>query len=158
MSAAVFVGIDPGVTGAIAVLNANRQLLALHDMPTQATTTGRKEINPAALADIMRQWPGARVTVERVGPRPGEGAVGAFAFGHSFGAVLAVLATLGHPTRLVQPAVWKRWASIPPGAPKEAAVAVAGRLVPSAAPSLTLKKHHGRADAVLLATFGEAHA
>ena len=150
------VGIDPGLTGAVAVLSPTGDLVAVYDMPIQATTTGRREINAAALADIMRLYPGVAVTIERVGARPGEGAVGAFSFGHGFGSVLAVLATLGHPVRLVQPAVWKRWAGIPAGAPKDAAVAVAARLVPTAAPHMTLKKHHGRADAVLLAAHGRA--
>ena len=151
------IGIDPGLTGAIAVLNAAGSLLALHDMPVQATTTGRNEISASALADLLRQYPNTPATIERVGARPGEGAVGAFSFGHGFGTVLAVLATLSHPTRLVQPAVWKRWAAIPPGADKQAAIGVAARMVPTAASHLTLKKHHGRADAVLLAEYGRMH-
>ena len=151
------VGIDPGLTGAVVWLAPDGELLALADMPVLTTTTGRREVNAAGLADLMRCYPGATVAVERVGPRPGEGAVGAFAFGHGFGTVLAVLATLGHPVRLVQPAVWKRWAGIPAGAPKDAAVAVAARMVPSASQHLMLKKHHGRADALLLAEFGRTH-
>lgn len=150
-------GVDPGLTGAIVFLSPDGELLAVVDMPTLTSTTGRREVNAAGLADLMRCHPDATVTVERVGPRPGEGAVGAFAFGHGFGTVLAVLATLGHPVRLVQPAVWKRWAGIPAGAPKDAAVAVAARMVPQAAQHMTLKKHHGRADAVLLAEFGRTH-
>jgi len=151
------VGIDPGLTGAVVFLAPDGDLLAVVDMPTLTATTGRREVNAAGLAELLRHYPGATVTVERVGPRPGEGAVGAFAFGYGLGTVLAVLATLGHPTRLVQPAVWKRWAGIPAGAPKDAAVAVAARMVPQAGPFLTLKKHHGRADAVLLAEYGRTH-
>ena len=39
----------------------------------------------------------------------------------------------------------------------QAAIGVAARMVPSAASHLTLKKHHGRADAVLLAEYGRTH-
>ena len=151
------IGIDPGLSGAIAVLNDDGTLLALHDMPTQATTTNRREISASALADLLRQYPGAACTVERIGPRPGEGAVGAFSFGHGFGSVLAVLACLGHPVRLAQPATWKRWAGIPAGADKQASIGTAARMVPSAASYLTLKKHDGRADAVLIAAYGLKH-
>lgn len=157
MTEAVQIGVDPGLTGAVCVLDAAGELVELADMPTLPTTTGRREINAAALADLLRKYPGAPAFVERVGARPGEGAVGAFSFGHGFGTVLAVLATLSHPTRLVQPAVWKRWAAIPPGADKQAAIGVAARMVPTASSHLTLKKHHGRADAVLLAEYGRTH-
>jgi len=156
-TAAAHIGIDPGLTGAIAVLDDAGSLLALHDMPTQATTTGRNEISASALADLLRQYPNTPATIERVGARPGEGAVGAFSFGHGFGTVLAVLATLSHPTRLVQPAVWKRWAAIPPGADKQASIGTAARMVPSAASHLTLRKHDGRADALLIGLYGLRH-
>ena len=134
------IGVDPGLSGAIAVLNDDGTLLALHDMPTQATTTNRREINAAALADLLRQWPGVPAAVERVGARPGESATSGFSFGFSQGSILACLAVLGHPVRLVQPASWKRWAGIPPGAPKDASIGTASRMVPSASPHLTLKK------------------
>ncbi len=151
------IGIDPGLTGAIAVLNAAGELLALCDTPTQTTTTGRREINAAALADLLRQWPGVPAAVERVGARPGESATSGFSFGFSQGSILACLAVLGHPVRLVQPASWKRWAGIPPGAPKDASIGTASRLIPSASPHLTLKKHDGRADALLIGLYGLRH-
>lgn len=157
MTEAVQIGVDPGLDGAIVVLNAAGELVELADMPTQMTTTGRREINAACLADLLRKYPGAPAFVERVGARPGEGAVGAFSFGFSQGSILAVLAVLGHPVRLVQPASWKRWAGIPAGADKQASIGVAARLLPTAARHLTLKKHDGRADAALIARFGQTH-
>ena len=89
--------------------------------------------------------------VERVGPRPGEGAVGAFAFGHTFGGIMATLATLALPHDVIQPASWKRRAGIPPGADKGASIATAKRLLPDAATYLTRIKDDGRAEALLLA-------
>ena len=156
MTAAI-VAVDPGLNGAVAVLNAAGELVELFDMPTVTSTTNRREISASALADLLRKFPSAPAVVERVGPRPGEGAVGAFAFGHGFGVVLACLATLGHPVRLVSPVSWKRWCAIPPGADKQAAIGVAARMVPSAANQLTLKKHDGRADALLIGLYGLRH-
>ena len=52
MTEAVQIGVDPGLDGAIVVLNAAGELVELADMPTQMTTTGRREINAACLADL----------------------------------------------------------------------------------------------------------
>jgi len=144
-------GIDPGITGAIAFLTERGQFVAVADMPTLPATTGRRQIDPAALAEILRQHAPAFVMLERVGARPGEGAVGAFAFGHTFGAILGVLGALQIPHYLVQPAVWKRRAGIPPKSEKAASIAAAKQLLPSAALILTLKKHDGRAESLLIA-------
>ena len=147
----LYLGIDPGVGGAIGAINADGGFHSVHDMPTTATTTGRRQIDPAALAEMLRQHGPAFVLVERVGPRPGEGAVGAFAFGQTYGGILAVLAALALPHDVIQPASWKRRAGIPPGSDKRASVATAKRLLPEAAPHLTRVKDDGRAESLLLA-------
>jgi len=147
-------GIDPGLSGAVAFLNEDGTYAGVEDMPVLVGTTGRKELDAAGLAEILRSYAPSRATVERVSSRPGEGAVGAFSFGSTFGGILAVLATLQIPTTLVQPAAWKRRAGIPAGADKAASIATAKRLIPTASPALSLKKHDGRAEALLLARHG----
>lgn len=154
---AAHIGIDPGLTGAIAVLNEAGELVELFDMPTQATTTNRREISASGLATILRKYPGAPAAVERVSARPNESATSGFSFGFSQGSILTCLAVLGHPVRLVSPVSWKRWCAIPPGADKQAAIGVAARMVPSAASQLTLKKHDGRADALLIGLYALRH-
>lgn len=149
-----FAGIDPGVNGAVGLVREDGSFAAVLDMPTLTATTGRRQIDPAGLAGILREHAPRFVLVERVGPRPGEGAVGAFAFGQTYGGILAVLATLGMPHDVVMPANWKRKAGIPPGAPKDASIAQALRLLPDAAPHLSRKKDDGRAEALLLALQG----
>lgn len=153
----IVAGIDPGLEGAAGFL-ADGRFLAVCDMPVLQTTTGRRQVDFHALAAILRQHGPGFVLVERVGPRPGEGAVGAFGFGHTFGGIVGVLAALQIPHDVVQPAVWKRRAGIPPGAPKGASIAVAKRLLPDAAPFLTRVKDHGRAEALLIAMKGGAPA
>jgi len=144
-------GIDPGLDGAIGFLNQDGTFAHVADMPTLPTSTGRRQVDPAALAGILKQHRPVHVIVERVGARPGEGATGAFSFGHSFGVIAGVLGALGIPHSIVQPAVWKRCAGIPPGASKAASITTAKCAIPSAAEHLTLVKHHGRAEALLLA-------
>lgn len=146
-----YAGIDPGVTGAIGLVYGDGSFAAVADMPTLVQTTGRRLVDAGALAHILREQGPTFVLVERVGPRPGEAASGAFSFGHTYGAILAVLATLGIAHDVVQPAVWKRKAGIPPGADKVASITTAKRLLPAAAPHLARVKDDGRAEALLLA-------
>lgn len=147
-------GIDPGVSGAVGFLTERGEFVRVFDMPVYETTTGRRQIDPVELASILMQQRPLRCVLERVNARPGEGAVGAFSFGHSLGVIQGVLGALGFPYELVQPAVWKRKAGIPPGAGKGASIATAKQQIPSAAAALTLVKHDGRAEALLLARHG----
>lgn len=147
----LYAGIDPGIGGGVGLVGEDGRFAAVFDMPTLTTTTGRRQVDPAALAAILREHGPAFTLLERVGPRPGEGAVGAFAFGLTYGAILATLAALGLPHDVVQPAAWKRKAGIPPGATKAASIATAKRLLPEAAPYLARVKDDGRAEALLLA-------
>ena len=147
----LFCGIDPGVSGAVGLVREDGTFAAVHDMPTLPTTTGRRQVDFARLAAILREHGPAFVLVERVGPRPGEGAVGAFAFGHTFGGILGTLAALAVSHDVVQPASWKRRAGIPPGADKRASIVTAVRLLPDASAHLSRVKDDGRAEALLLA-------
>ena len=150
-AAKVFMGIDPGLSGACGLVDSAGSFYAVFDMPVLVTSTGRKQVDCAALAQNIRKFQPAFVLVERVGPRPNEGAASGFSFGMTYGGTLAVLATLGIPHDVVQPAVWKRKAGIPAGSDKQASIQTALRLLPTSAASLTLKKHDGRAEALLLA-------
>ena len=150
MKPTTYAGIDPGLGGAIGMVNADGSFAAVYDMPTLPSTTGRRQVDFAQLADLLRELDPAFVLVERVGSRPGEGAVGAFAFGHTYGGIIAVLAAVGIPHDVIQPGVWKRRAGLPPGADKRASVGCAKRLLPEAAPHLTRVKDDGRAEALLL--------
>lgn len=147
-------GIDPGMSGAVGFVTEAGEFVDVYDMPTLPTTTGRRQVDAAELAAILREHSPTFAMVERVGARPGEGATGAFSFGHTFGSITAVLAALGLAHDLVQPAVWKRRAGIPPGADKAASIAVCKRVLPGAAGQLTRVKDDGRAEALLLALHG----
>jgi len=100
----LYAGVDLGLGGAVGFIGDDGPFRAVVDMPVLPTTTGRRMLDAAALADLLREHQPAFVLVERVGVRPGEGATGAFSFGHTFGGILGVLGALGlpprsHPTR-----------------------------------------------------------
>lgn len=81
-----------------------------------------------------------------------------FAYGRTNGVIEGVLAGLGFtckesPLKKVPPAVWKRRLSLLSNAhPKDAGLKKARELYPHA--ELHLKKHHNRADAILIGHYG----
>ena len=69
----------------------------------------------------------------------------------SYGAVQMALAAFGIPMVLVSPVVWKRNAGLS-GQEKDKARTLVQQLYPHL--DFSLKKHIGRADAILIARFG----
>jgi crossover junction endodeoxyribonuclease RuvC len=112
---AVVIAIDIGISGALALLDAEKRLLGVDDLPVLVDgPASRRTINGALLAELVFKSHATRAFVESVGPRPGEGPVGAFAFGRSRGIVEGVLAAAGVPVIWLAPAQWKRLVGIPP--------------------------------------------
>ena len=82
------VGIDIEATGALALLDEAGELIEVADMPIlRDGPKNRPTANGPLLAEIIARWRPSRAFIEFVGARPGEGAVGAFAFGRSRGSV-----------------------------------------------------------------------
>lgn len=155
----MILGIDPGLSGALALLSLEGHVLAIEDMPTiEVIVNGKKRRNmpPVALANIIRILAPQKAFLENVGVRPGEGAVGAFSFGRNLGQIEGVLAALQIPTTLVHPATWKRRMSIP--ADKGGARMKAMALFPDKAELFKRVKDDGRAESALLAYYGLSNA
>jgi crossover junction endodeoxyribonuclease RuvC len=153
----VVLSIDIGVQGAIALLTPEGQLLEVHDMPVlNDGPAGRRAVNAPLLAEIIFNSHASAAFIEFVGARPGEGAVGAFAFGRSRGVVEGVLGAAGIPATHITPAAWKRQVSIKAGkeGAKDAARAEAIRRWPSHASLFARVKDDGRAEAALIGVAG----
>ena len=142
MSSQIFLAIDIGISGAMARLDGEKRLLRVDDLPVLAD--GRT-INGPLLAQLVFE----SAFVEMVGPRPGECAVGAFAFGRSRGIVEGVLAAEGVPVTWITP---KRIVGIPSGkdGAKDAARSKAIAIWPREAAGFSRVKDHGRAEACLI--------
>ena len=152
----VILGIDIGVSGAIAVLE-NGTLITVHDMPTlQEGPRNRRSVNAPLLAEIVARSHAAKAYVEHVGVRPGEGAVGAFAFGRSRGVIEGVCAGLDVPVEFITPPRWKRLVGIAPGklGSNDAARSKAIARWPGSADLFRRVKDDGRAEAALIAFAG----
>lgn len=152
------IGFDIGTKGAGALLDAETlALIEIADMPVLTDgPKGRPAVNAPLLADLIWRWQAGHAFVEYVGARPGEGAVGAFAFGRSRGVVEGVLGACGVPVTLLTPPSWKRIVGIPAGkeGAKDAARSEAIRRWPAHASLFARVKDDGRAEAALIAVAG----
>lgn len=140
-------GIDPGLSGAVAFYFPSRPtLIASDDVPVAGD-----EVDAATLAQRIRQIAPTVAVIENVHAMPKQGVVSMFRFGRAFGAVLGVVAALGIPAHLVAPGRWKRHFRL--ASDKEDSRALALRLWPTSE-QFSRKRDHGRAEAALLARYG----
>jgi crossover junction endodeoxyribonuclease RuvC len=152
----ITLGIDVGLTGAIAVFD-NDRLVTVHDMPTlHDGPAKRRSINGPLLADVIAQSSATRAYVELVGARPGEGPVGAFSFGRALGVIEGVCAGLNVEVRLLAPRKWKNRVGIPAGPNKDMARSEAIRRWPANAALFARVRDDGRAEAALIAVAGRS--
>jgi crossover junction endodeoxyribonuclease RuvC len=148
-------GIDPGITGALALIDDDGRCLRCVEMPVMVIRK-KKRVNGSALARLIKSWTQGYILpvtayLEDVHAMPGQGVSGMFNFGMSFGVVQGVLAALEIPVVMVSPGYWKKRAKLT-GKEKQAARGLAQQLYPYI--DLSLKKHIGRADALLISHFG----
>lgn len=155
----MFVGIDPGLTGAAAAVGRDGGLLWVIDMPTRAKGGRiRSEVCPLQLTELLTQHiapgvsQGVHGVVEKISARETDrGKILSIAsLIHSAAIAEGVLAGLGCQVLSVEPLTWKRAMGLIK-AGKAGALSQARRLFPSA--PLDLGKHHNRAEALLLARF-----
>ncbi len=140
-------GVDPGLTGAVAFYFPGADVVSVRDMPVAAGS-----VDGASLTAIIQQMAPEVAIVELVGAMPGQGVSSTFKFGCGFGIVQGVITARGVPMHLVAASRWKRALGL--DADKEKARALALRLWPARAELFARKKDHGRAEAALLARYG----
>lgn len=159
-----FIGIDPGLTGAVALLDDQRgEILDCFDIPTEQTgqLTGRMRtrINDVSFYGALKEWSAAyqfayqysQVAIEQpiaMGTLPAQTVASQF---DTFGAIRGICNTflVLRRAQIVAPKVWKGFYGLK--ADKQESIEIAKALYPSAHRFLTRKKDHNRAEAVLLA-------
>jgi crossover junction endodeoxyribonuclease RuvC len=149
-------GVDIGAGGALATLSDAGELLDVQDMPCLFDgPKNRRTVNAPLLAEIIYKSHARRAYVERVGPRPMEGSVSAFAFGDAKGVVRGALAAASIPTIFITPVQWKRIVGVPPGKDmKDMARSNAINRWPGKAILFARKMDDGRAEAALIGLAG----
>lgn len=152
------IGIDPGLDGALAWLSGD--ILETFDVPTlemSRNSKAKREVDHYALARILDELTGRTLTaphviIEQVGSMPGQGVSSVFSFGKTYGTLIGVCAGNYLPITFVAPQTWKKALHVP--AAKDGARAVASATFPRHGDQWPLKKHDGRAEAALIASYG----
>ena len=141
------IGIDPGKTGGVAVIDLRTNEAIVYDMPTITE-----------FAELMRELQSnvLRCFIEKQQVYPGQGIVSSGNLMRHYGELLGVLTALKIPFEEVPP---KRWQSVIHGSKhwkktkkerKRASIDKARQLFPY----LEIGKKDGRAEALLIAEYG----
>ncbi len=157
----VYVGVDPGLTGAIVTLEDGE--LQFFDTPT-FKASGRSRIAADECARLLERIDLERgnnplvVAIEKAGSfSPAgrkQGSVSMFGYGVGYGIWIGILEALKIPYTEVPPQTWKRLLMTGEPKEKDASRAVARRLWPDQTEeALSRKKDHGRAEAALIAEY-----
>lgn len=161
-----FLGIDPGLDGALALYDPIERKLVVHSMPTfeqrvkhkgnRSGVKRKRSIDAQGLATLLGGYATSirYATIERVHSMPGQGVVSMFSFGFSAGVLYGVTAALDIPHQEVAPETWKRMMRVT--ADKDTSIAQAKRLWPQYAHLFTGSKAvaSGKAEAALIAAYG----
>ena len=149
-------GIDPGIAGAIAILDEKKIVDAI-DLPTMADgKKNKRQLNSAHLSQYISSnitnINKTVVVVEQVNAMPGQGVTSMFNFGQTFGAIKGISATLKLPIFFVRPSKWKKHFELI-NSSKDSSRTKVIEMYPSLSNQLTKKKDVNKSDAILIARF-----
>jgi len=153
----VFIGIDPGKDGAMAILGY-REAPILIPFDEFEYANQLRRLDPfGPRAGVTTTDPLAPFcVVEHVNAMPGQGVTSCFSFGRNFGFILGLLTAFRIPYELVRPQKWKKEFSCT--SDKNTSIEVAQRLFPGVdlrrSPKCA-KPHDGVCEALLMAEFAK---
>lgn len=139
-----YIGIDPGKSGALAILYDDGQV-ETHAFDAGVYTHTLKAVR--GVDSII-------CCVEKVSAMPGQGVVSMFNFGHNLGFIEGLLRAYGIPYQLVPPQTWKKEFSL--NSDKAKSIEVCQKLFPNANLLATIrsrKPSDGIAEAILMAEY-----
>ena len=150
-----YIGIDPGFTGAIAVLDDKAQIIELYDIPTISVGKAKKELDGPEIAKILANaelYSKCHVFIEKCQSMPGQGIASTGRYMAGYGRLIGICEGLSLPYTLVRSPVWKK--EMMPDMPKDKGQSIVRvkQLYPDI--DLPRKKDHGLADACLIARYG----
>jgi hypothetical protein len=148
----MIIGIDCGYkTGGVALVGDD--WAEVHDLPTYF----EGGVDVLALMDIIKSVEKVdHIYIERQQAMPRQGVVSTFKLGYGFGQISSTCALSKVPFSLVSPAKWKRDLALPKD--KDAARRLAQQWFPEQSERLKRKKDEHRAEALLIAKWGEINA
>ena len=152
----IILGIDPGVSGAISVLE-DKKVIDVFEMPTMIDgKKNKKQVNGSQVSNIikdkMKNEKELIVVVEHVNAMPGQGVTSMFNFGQSFGVIKGICSALSLPIYFVRPTKWKKYFNLIK-TNKDASRTKAIEAYPEISSKLSRKKDSNKADAILIARY-----
>ena len=152
----IILGIDPGVSGAISVLE-DKKVIDVFEMPTMIDgKKNKKQVNGSQVSNIikdkMKNEKELIVVVEHVNAMPGQGVTSMFNFGQSFGVIKGICSALSLPIYFVRPTKWKKYFNLIK-TNKDASRTKAIEMYPQISSQLSRKKDSNKADAILIARY-----
>ena len=150
------IGIDPGLSGGIAVLD-DLKIYDIFDMPIMSEGKKNKnQLNSAQLVNIINEHvlknEDTFVIVEQVSAMPGQGVTSMFNFGQSFGLIKGICSAMQLPIHFVRPTKWKKYFNLI-NTSKDASRSRAIEIFPRISEKLKRKKDSNKADAILIASY-----
>ena len=142
-----FMGIDPGLSGAWALINSNGKYIACGDMHNEDGRVLTRHVWAEMVTAVKRN--SVTVALERVHSMPKQGVATTFAFGAAYGCALTLGNMFKEPAVLVTPNQWKKFYGL--SSNKNESSSLAQDLWLDA--PINLKKHNGRAEALLIANY-----
>lgn len=141
----IYIGIDPGAKGALAVIS---------DFVTLVPFSEGDYLSILKDVSCMVQPQEIRCCLEKVSAMPGNGSVSMFNFGQNFGWIQGVLRAYKLPYQLIRPQAWKKEFSL--NSEKAKSVTVCKRLFPDVSLLPTPRcrvENDGMAEALLMAEY-----
>ena len=149
------IGIDPGLSGAIAILE-NNKVLNVFDMPVMSEgKKNKRQLNSALLSNLIKENIGnadVASVVEQVKAMLGQGVTSMFNFGQTFGAIKGICAALELPIFFVRPSKWKKHFDLI-NSSKDSSRTKVIEMYPKMSNLLSKKKDVNKSDAILIARF-----
>lgn len=142
----IYIGIDPGKSGAMAIIHENGVRVFPFDQETY-----RDELALVSGSKCV-------CCLEKVGAMPRQGVTSTFHFGENFGFIQGLLVANRIPYELVTPQKWKKEFSVT--ADKNGSITVCKRLFPGVRllhSDRCKKENDGMAEALLMAEYARRH-
>lgn len=154
-----YLGIDPGLGGAVALISDKGAFCELIDLPIKrkyiAIDNTKNCVDSKALENILialiAEYGTIEAYLEDVHGRGGWSASISFGLGETIGSIRAVIDMLDIELTLITPNVWKKYFKLT--SDKEIVRAYANKAFPDARQYLSRKKNHDRAEALLIARY-----
>ncbi|WP_312084048.1 hypothetical protein [Brevundimonas sp.] len=144
------IGVDPGKTGALALIDTQAWTIAITDMPQEPGRGSKVAVSPAGVARAFDAARPDHAFIEDVWSSPQQGVASAFNFGRSLGILEGACASRAILTK-VRPQEWKTLTKTPKD--KNEARRRAMQVFPCAYDLFARARDDGRAEAALIALF-----